>query len=58
MAGFPASLAIAIWFVGSIWLVAIVAYATDARTEIVVLTFIIGLGTAVAEWIAIKRKGQ
>jgi hypothetical protein len=53
MAGLPASLAIALWFVGSMWLVAIVAYASDAAPEIVLLTFIAGLGAACVEWWAI-----
>ena len=55
MARLPASLAIAIWLVGSIWLIAIIAYATNARSEIVVLTFIVGLGAALVEWLTIRR---
>ena len=58
MAGLPPSLAIALWFAGSIWLVAIIVYATDAPAEIVVVIFIIGLGTAYAEWRAIRRKSR
>lgn len=58
MTGLPKSLAIALWFVGSIWLVAIIAYATNARAEIVILTVVVGLGTALAEWLAIRRKNH
>jgi hypothetical protein len=58
MTGLPASLAIAFWFVASMWLVATIAYAADARREIVFLTFLVGLGAAFAEWLAIRRKNR
>ena len=55
MTGLPASLSIAFWLVGSIWLVAILADAFDAPGEIVYATFIVGLLTGLAEWLAITH---
>jgi hypothetical protein len=58
MTGLPASLSIAFWLVGSIWLVAILADAFDAPGEIVYATFIVGLLTGLAEWLAVGRKSR
>jgi hypothetical protein len=55
MTGLPKSLAIALWFVGSIWLVAIIAYATNARAEIVILTVVVVERRSPARWLAPPR---
>jgi hypothetical protein len=54
MAKLPPSLSIALWIVGSIWLVAIVAHIFDAPHEIVYAALAFGLLAGVAEWLAIK----
>ncbi|KJC39328.1 hypothetical protein UP09_26165 [Bradyrhizobium sp. LTSP885] len=54
MTGLPDSLSIALWLVGSIWLVGIVAWLGDAPGELVVATFVVGLLTGVVEWRAGK----
>ena len=56
MTGLPGSLSIALWLVGSIWLVGIVAWLGDAPGELVVATFVVGLLTGVAEWRAGRVK--
>jgi hypothetical protein len=56
MTGLPASLSIALWLVGSIWLIAILAHAFDAPSEIVYGAFIVGLLTGLVEWLAAARK--
>jgi hypothetical protein len=55
MAKLPPSLAIALWIVGSIWLVALVAHIFDAPHEIVYAALVFGLLAGVAEWLAVKR---
>ncbi len=53
MAGLPRSLSIALWAIAAIWSVAILAHVFDAPREIVYLTFLFGLFTAVAEWLSV-----
>lgn len=48
----PSSLSIAFWLVGSLWLVAIVAYIFNAPRAIVYAAFIFGALSGVAEWLA------
>jgi hypothetical protein len=52
----PPSLSIALWLVGSIWLVALVAHVFDAPREIVFAALAFGLFSGLAEWLAIKRR--
>jgi hypothetical protein len=58
MAGLPTSLSIAVWIVGSIWLVAIAGRVLGAPDEIVGLTFGVGVITGIAEWVLIKGRGR
>jgi hypothetical protein len=58
MTGLPTSLAIAVWLVGSIWLVAIAGRVLGAPDEIVDITFGAGVIAAVTEWAAIKGRGR
>ena len=51
MAKLPDSLAIALWIVGSCWMLAIIAYAFGGSTEWILPLFILGLATGVAEWL-------
>ncbi len=55
MARLPRSLSIALWAIAAIWVVAILAHVFDAPREIVYLTFLFGLFTAVAEWLSVGR---
>ncbi|HEY0234997.1 MAG TPA: hypothetical protein VGC86_08090 [Afipia sp.] len=48
----PASISIALWLTGSIWLVAIVAHLFDAPAEIVTVTLLFGAITGLIEWLA------
>jgi hypothetical protein len=43
MAGSSASLSIALWLVGSLWVVGLIAYLGDAPGELVIATFAAGL---------------
>jgi hypothetical protein len=58
MTGLPTSLAIAVWLVGSIWLVAIVGRLAGAPDEVVEFTFGAGLVAAIAEWLVIRGRGR
>jgi hypothetical protein len=60
MTGLPTSLSIGLWpiglwLVGSIWLVAALAYAFDVSEEIVWAALIAGLLAGFAEWLARGR---
>ena len=50
MAGLPASLNIAIWFVVSLWVVGAIAYYFGYHSELVLLVAFLGAGVAFAEW--------
>ncbi len=54
----PASLSIAFWLVGTIWLVAIVAHVFDAPHEIVTAAFIFGVLSGLVEWVVGKQSGK
>jgi len=60
MAGFrtslPPSLSVALWLVGSIWLVALLAHLFDAPREIVFAALAFGLFSGLAECLARKRR--
>jgi hypothetical protein len=55
MARLPTSLSVALWLVGSIWLVAILAHVFDAPYEIVYAALALGLIAGIAEWLAFKE---
>jgi hypothetical protein len=57
MEGLPESLSIALWTVGSCWVVAIIAYAFGASSEWLLPLFVLGLATGVAEWV-LTRAGR
>jgi hypothetical protein len=46
----PDSLAIALWTVGSCWLVAIMAYVFGGPTELIIPLVMVGILTGLAEW--------
>jgi len=52
----PTSLAIALRLAGVIWAFGIVAMLTQADTRFVIATFVVGLVTALAEWIAARKE--
>jgi len=55
MERFPETLFIALWIVGSCWLLAILAYLLGASREWIVPLFVLGLLTGIAEWV-VRRK--
>ncbi|MBS0540383.1 MAG: hypothetical protein JSR47_16570 [Proteobacteria bacterium] len=55
MAKLPDSLSIALWIVGSTWLVALLALAFDVSTEIVEMALIVGFGAGLSEWLLRRR---
>ena len=54
MTGLPASLSIALWLVGSIWLIAILARFFDAPDEIVDAALAFGLLAGGLEWLVFR----
>ena len=58
MAELPTSLSIALWLVGSIWLVAIVGHLAGAPREIVYIALALGSLAGLAEWLAFERRGR
>jgi hypothetical protein len=54
MTGLPPSLAIALWLVGSIWTVAVVAHIFDAPHEIVYAALAFGVMAGLVEWLAVR----
>jgi predicted metal-binding membrane protein len=57
MEGFPDSLSIALWIVGSCWALAILAYLFGASTEWILPLLMLGLLTGIAEWL-MRRKAK
>ena len=58
MTGLPASLSIALWLVGSLWLIAILAQIFDAPHEIVYAALAFGLIAGVVEWLLIRGNNR
>lgn len=56
MGELPNSLSIAIWLVGSLWIVGYIAYLGDAPGEIVLATFVMGLVAGAIELAAAKSR--
>lgn len=56
MGKLPNSLSIAIWLVGSLWIVGYIAYLGDAPGEIVLATFVMGLVAGAIELAAAKSR--
>jgi hypothetical protein len=46
----PLHLAIMIWLVGAVWVVALAAYFLDAPGELVWMILFLGTGTGIYEW--------
>ena len=57
MARLPASLSIALWLVGSLWIVGVIAYLGDAPGELVIATLVSGLVAGGLELRAATRRG-
>jgi hypothetical protein len=51
----PTSLVIALWFTGSIWLVAMLVYVFGVDRHVLYATFLFGLVAAVFEWRASRK---
>ncbi len=51
----PASLSIALWLTGSIWVVAIIAHVFDVPAEIVTMTLLFGAVTGLVEWLLVTK---
>jgi 8-oxo-dGTP pyrophosphatase MutT (NUDIX family) len=56
MAGLPASLAIAVWLVGVMWIVALTARYFGFSSDLVWFVLFLGTGVAAAEWHASRSK--
>jgi hypothetical protein len=56
MEGLPGSLLIALWLVGSLWIVGFIAYLGDAPGELVIATLIAGLIAGGLELYAANRR--
>jgi hypothetical protein len=57
MFGLPASLSIALWLVGCVWIVALVGYYFEMPSEFVWMLLLVGIGAALFEWSA-RRKSE
>ena len=55
MTGLPPSLSIALWIIGSVWLIALVALILDYPSEYVWATLAFGLVAGVGEWVIRRR---
>jgi hypothetical protein len=58
MTGLPASLSIALWLVGSLWLLALLAYVFGAPQEIVYAALALGLIAGAFEWLLIRGNNR
>jgi hypothetical protein len=59
MAALPDSLLVALWLVGSLWVVGFVAYLGDAPGELVIATLVAGLVAGGLElWAANRKAGR
>jgi hypothetical protein len=56
MARLPTSLSIALWIVGSIWLLAVLAWTFDVSVEYVWAALVFGVFAGVAEWIVREKQ--
>jgi hypothetical protein len=55
----PVSLSIALWLVGSLWIIGLIAYLGDAPSPLVAATFVVGLVAGALEWwVATRRTGR
>ena len=52
------SLSIAIWLIGSLWAVAILAHVFDAPHEITYAALAFGLLAGIIEWLALKENNR
>ena len=53
----PNSLSIALWLVGSLWIIGLIAYLGDAPGELVIATLVAGLVAGGFELRASSRRG-
>jgi hypothetical protein len=59
MARLPNSLSIALWLVGSLWIIGLIAYLGDAPGSLVAATLVAGLIAGGLElWAATRRAGR
>ena len=56
MAGLPLSLVIAIWFVGAMWIVGLIAQFFGLSSDVVWFVLFLGTGAALVEWRARRNK--
>jgi hypothetical protein len=56
MAGPPPSLAIAIWLVGALWIVALVSNYFGFSSDLIWFVLFLGTGVALVEWRALRNK--
>ena len=56
MAGLPPSLAIAIWLVGALWIVALVSNYFGFSSDLIWFVLFLRTGVALVEWRALRNK--
>lgn len=56
MAGLPPSLAIAIWLVGALWIVALVSQFFGYSSDPIWFVLFLGTGAALIEWRAVRNR--
>jgi hypothetical protein len=56
MAGLPVSLAIAIWLVGAIWIVALASHYFGYSGDLIWFVLFLGTGAALIEWRTLRNK--
>ena len=56
MAGLPLSLVIAIWLVGAMWIVGLIAQFFGLSSDVVWFVLFLGTGAALVEWRARRNK--
>ena len=52
----PGSLVIALWLVGTLWIIGFIAYLADAPAELVIATLVVGLVAGALELRAANRR--
>jgi hypothetical protein len=52
----PGSLVIALWLVGTLWIIGFIAYLADAPGELVIATLVVGLVAGALELRAANRR--
>ena len=58
MAGLPLSLVIAIWLVGAMWIIGLIAHLFGFSSDLVWFVLFLGTGAALVEWRARRNRND